>query len=200
MEPDPENLIPPDRVEPRKLLNRRPPELSRKSIAFRFAAKSQGIRIRRLVCFFSEIGNLEGARTSLSQAQNLSCGKETVTLAVLEGVICPAAELRAKRMWDFPTAVLLATGRPTVAILREFSAQPAVLILAGGRNAELQLGSTHVSRGFHVPIPLVNELLGNWEILTAERVTFPDATDEIQKLVSRVTLERCFDRKFWLKL
>lgn len=48
--------------------------------------------------------------------------------------------------------------------------------------------------------PSVNELLGNWEILTAERVTFPDATDEIQKLVSRVTLERCFDRKFWLKL
>jgi hypothetical protein len=47
--------------------------------------------------------------------------------------------------------------------------------------------------------PTVNELLGNWEILTAERVTFPDATDEIRKLLSRVTLERCFDRKFWSK-
>ncbi len=47
--------------------------------------------------------------------------------------------------------------------------------------------------------PTVNELLGNWGILTAESVTFPDATDEIRKLLSRVTLERCFDRKFWSK-
>jgi hypothetical protein len=47
--------------------------------------------------------------------------------------------------------------------------------------------------------PTVNELLGNWEILTAESVTFPDATDEVRKLLSRVTLERCFDRKFWSK-
>ncbi len=47
--------------------------------------------------------------------------------------------------------------------------------------------------------PTVNELLGNWEILTAESVTFPDATDEIRKLLSRVTLERCFDREFWVK-
>ena len=47
--------------------------------------------------------------------------------------------------------------------------------------------------------PTVNELLGNWGILTAESVTFPDATDEVRKLLSRVTLERCFDRKFWLK-
>ena len=47
--------------------------------------------------------------------------------------------------------------------------------------------------------PTVNELLGNWGIFTAESVTFPDATDEIRKLLSRVTLERCFDRKFWSK-
>jgi len=47
--------------------------------------------------------------------------------------------------------------------------------------------------------PTVNELLGNCEILTAERVTFPDATDEIRKLLSHVTLGRCFDRKFWSK-
>jgi len=47
--------------------------------------------------------------------------------------------------------------------------------------------------------PTVNELLGNWEVLTAEQVTFPDATDEIRKLLSRATLERCFDHKFWSK-
>jgi hypothetical protein len=48
--------------------------------------------------------------------------------------------------------------------------------------------------------PTVNELLGNWKILTAERVTFPDATNETRKLLSRVTLERCFERKSWQKL
>ena len=29
--------------------------------------------------------------------------------------------------------------------------------------------------------PTVNELLGNWEVLTAESVTFPDATDEVRQ-------------------
>jgi hypothetical protein len=45
--------------------------------------------------------------------------------------------------------------------------------------------------------PTVNELLDNWPVLTAESVTFPDATQEVQQLVSRITLERCFDPKWW---
>jgi hypothetical protein len=43
----------------------------------------------------------------------------------------------------------------------------------------------------------VNELLGNWPVLTAEEVTFPDATDEVRRFLSRITLNRCFDRKAW---
>jgi hypothetical protein len=43
----------------------------------------------------------------------------------------------------------------------------------------------------------VNELLGNWPVLTAEHVTFPDATDEVRRLLSRISLDRCFERKMW---
>jgi hypothetical protein len=45
--------------------------------------------------------------------------------------------------------------------------------------------------------PTVNELLGNWDVLTAKRVTFPDATKEVRRLLSTISLERCFDRKLW---
>jgi len=45
--------------------------------------------------------------------------------------------------------------------------------------------------------PTVNELLGNWDVLTAKRVTFPDATKEVRKLLSTISLARCFDRKLW---
>jgi hypothetical protein len=43
----------------------------------------------------------------------------------------------------------------------------------------------------------VNELLENWAVLTAESVTFPDATNEVRELLSRITLEHCFERKLW---
>jgi hypothetical protein len=43
----------------------------------------------------------------------------------------------------------------------------------------------------------VNELLGNWPVLTADHVTFPDATHEVRQLLSGITLERCFERKLW---
>ena len=61
-------------------------------------------------------------------------------------------------------------------------------------------------RGWEVPVclvdfmsqyPTVNELLDNWSILTAKNVTFPDATKAVRKLLSQITLERCFDRKLW---
>lgn len=43
----------------------------------------------------------------------------------------------------------------------------------------------------------VNELLGNWDVLTAENVTFPDATEEVRKLLAQISIDRCFDRKMW---
>lgn len=45
--------------------------------------------------------------------------------------------------------------------------------------------------------PTVNELLGNWDVLTAKSVTFPDATKEVRQLLSQIALDRCFDRKLW---
>lgn len=45
--------------------------------------------------------------------------------------------------------------------------------------------------------PTVNELLDNWSVLIADSVEFPDATDEVRTLLSRITLDNCFDRKIW---
>lgn len=47
--------------------------------------------------------------------------------------------------------------------------------------------------------PTVNELLDNWRVLTAETVTFPEATDEVRQLLQQITLERCFARETWLQ-
>jgi hypothetical protein len=43
----------------------------------------------------------------------------------------------------------------------------------------------------------VNELLGSWEVLTSERVTFPEATEEVRHLLSQITLGDCFNRNLW---
>jgi hypothetical protein len=70
---------------------------------------------------------------------------------------------------------------------------------AGGR-AECRL------RKWEVPVcpvdfmsqyPTVNELLDNWSVLTANRVTFPDATRDIRRFLSEINLELCFQRKLW---
>jgi hypothetical protein len=45
--------------------------------------------------------------------------------------------------------------------------------------------------------PTVNELFGNWDVLTAKRMTFPDATAEVKKFLSEIALDRCFDRRLW---
>ncbi len=45
--------------------------------------------------------------------------------------------------------------------------------------------------------PTVNELLGNWDVLTAEHLTFPDATEDVRRLLSRITRDHCFQRKLW---
>ncbi len=42
--------------------------------------------------------------------------------------------------------------------------------------------------------------MNNWSVLTAENVTFPDATKAVRQLLSQITLQRCFDRKLWPQL
>ena len=63
-------------------------------------------------------------------------------------------------------------------------------------------------RNWEVPVCLVdfmsqyatvNELEDNWSVVIAKQVTFPDATDEVTKFLSTITLESCFDRTLWPK-
>ncbi len=69
----------------------------------------------------------------------------------------------------------------------------------GGR-AECRIRSWEVPVclvDFMSQYPTVNELLDNWGVLTAENVTFPDATKAVCQLLSQITFKRCFDRKLW---
>jgi len=45
--------------------------------------------------------------------------------------------------------------------------------------------------------PTVNSLIGLWRMLTAERLKVQSATKLIRRLLSTVTLEQCFDPRFW---
>jgi hypothetical protein len=48
--------------------------------------------------------------------------------------------------------------------------------------------------------PTVNTNMGNWEILTAKSVSFPDSTRKVRKLLQKVTLDKCFEPSFWREL
>jgi len=61
-------------------------------------------------------------------------------------------------------------------------------------------------RNWEVPVCLVdfmsqyatvNELLGNWDVVTAASVEFPDATEEIKEFLRHISLRRCFERRRW---
>ena len=48
--------------------------------------------------------------------------------------------------------------------------------------------------------PTVNCLLGNWKLLTAQRIETVDATAAIQELLDTVSLENCFRPETWKRL
>ncbi len=48
--------------------------------------------------------------------------------------------------------------------------------------------------------PTVNTLMNNWEILTAESVSFPEVTGEVREFLKGVNLDKCFIQSFWPKL
>jgi hypothetical protein len=52
--------------------------------------------------------------------------------------------------------------------------------------------------------PSVNTVMGNWDILTAENVTFPECTDETRQFLHSATpdewLDKCFERDTWPQL
>ena len=43
----------------------------------------------------------------------------------------------------------------------------------------------------------VNELLGAWDVVIAKKVTFQNATQQIRKLLTQITLDYCFVRENW---
>jgi hypothetical protein len=45
--------------------------------------------------------------------------------------------------------------------------------------------------------PTVNEMLGDWPVVTAKTILLEDATDEVRRLLKRITLDRCFNRTLW---
>jgi hypothetical protein len=57
-----------------------------------------------------------------------------------------------------------------------------------------------VHTDFTSQYPSVNALLGNGDVLTAERLSFDDVATEIRKLISKVTLEDAFSPSFWKQL
>ena len=72
----------------------------------------------------------------------------------------------------------------------------------GGR-AEVRIRKTPVPvvlTDFTSQYPTVNALLGNWNVLTAESVTFDDCTTEVQEMLGRLDLKQAFNREFWKEL
>lgn len=48
--------------------------------------------------------------------------------------------------------------------------------------------------------PTVNALLGNWNVLTAESVSFEDCTNDVREMLTGLRLEHAFDPEFWKRL
>jgi hypothetical protein len=72
----------------------------------------------------------------------------------------------------------------------------------GGR-AECKIRNTPlpvVLTDFSSQYPTVNSLLGNPEVLIAERLSFDDATEEVRSLLEKITLEDCFKQETWKQM
>jgi hypothetical protein len=72
----------------------------------------------------------------------------------------------------------------------------------GGR-AEARIRKTPVPvvlTDFTSQYPTVNALLGNFELLTAEEVSFEDCTEQVRASLTNMTLEDTFSRAFWRQL
>ena len=53
---------------------------------------------------------------------------------------------------------------------------------------------------FKSQYPTVNTLLGNWNVLTAQKLSFKDATERVRILLRNITLNDLFNPDFWKKL
>jgi len=72
----------------------------------------------------------------------------------------------------------------------------------GGRS-EVRTRRVHVPAQVHdftSMYPTVNTLTGLWGMLTANRITADDATDDVRELLDRVTAEDCYQPETWRHL
>jgi len=72
----------------------------------------------------------------------------------------------------------------------------------GGR-AECRIRKTAVPvvlTDFTSQYPTVNALLGNWNVLTADGITFEDCTNEANEMLAGLELDAVFDPSFWKRL
>lgn len=66
------------------------------------------------------------------------------------------------------------------------------------RNRRIPLPVVHTD--FKSQYTTVNTLLGNWNVLTAKRLSFKDTTEDVRRLLVSVTLEDLFNPINWKKL
>ena len=72
----------------------------------------------------------------------------------------------------------------------------------GGR-AECRIRNTPVPvvlTDFSSQYPTINSLLGNPEILVADRLFFEDATEEVRRFVEKIELDDCFQQHVWKEM
>lgn len=72
----------------------------------------------------------------------------------------------------------------------------------GGR-AECRIRKTAVPvvlTDFTSQYPTVNALLGNWNVLTGDSITFEDCTSEANEMLAGLELDAAFDPSFWKRL
>jgi hypothetical protein len=95
----------------------------------------------------------------------------------------------------------LSTEKPSERFSK-FSAKNQGIAMAayfGGR-AEVHVRRTKVPilrLDFLSQYPTVNTLMGNWDVLTAESVSFIDATDEVRRLLKTITSDDCYKPDVW---
>jgi hypothetical protein len=88
--------------------------------------------------------------------------------------------------------------------LQKFSiptwAQGAAMQAYYGGRAECRIRQTIVPiiyTDFLSEYPTVNTLMGLWKLLIAKELIFKDATEDVRKMLSSITLEKAFNKEIW---
>jgi hypothetical protein len=134
-------------------------------------------------------------------------------VAATTGLYAAAMVEYSKHPIDLPPTAAYSSASISKAYLRGMGIQPrlshdaitapilgyAMCAFYGGR-AEVHIRNTPVPVAlvdFTSMYPTVDILLGLWSLVTAEHVDVVDATDDVNRLLSTITLEDCYHREVW---